>query len=61
MTASRTERGLFHPLPRRAATRADVTNETARAITSDETEQRNAKTASLRAARLAGAAASATR
>lgn len=59
MTKSLTEQTLFRPLPRRASTKADITNEASRAITSAETEQRNAKTARLRAARLAGATAAA--
>ena len=60
MTKAMTEHNLFHPLQRRAATKADITDEAARAITNAETEQRNAKTARLRAARLAGAEAAST-
>ena len=57
MTKLVTEHNLFRPLPRRATIKADITNEASRARTSAETEQRNAKTAKLRAARLAIASA----
>lgn len=57
MTKSVAKHNLFRPLPRRATAKADITNEASRAITSAEAAQRNAKTARLRAARLAIASA----
>jgi hypothetical protein len=47
-----TELNLFKPKPSRMETRADVTNHAARAIIGAEAEQREAKTARLRQARL---------
>jgi hypothetical protein len=47
-----TEFNLFKPKPSRMEARADVTNHAARAIIGAEAEQREAKTAKLRQARL---------
>lgn len=52
MTGIITEHNLFKPRPSKAESKADITNYTARAITSAEAEHREAKTARLRQVRL---------
>lgn len=46
------EQSPFKPKPSRAETKADITNQTARAIIADEAARREANTARLRQARL---------
>lgn len=53
------ENTLFKPKASKAETKADITNEAARAIIDDEASQREAKTAKLRQMRLAQEAAAA--
>ncbi len=53
MIRKRAEQNLFKPVRSRTETRSDLTNHTARAIIKAEDEQRRAKTAKLRKARLA--------
>ena len=50
------EHNLFRPKPSKAETKADITNNVARAIIGEEVERRDAKTARLRLARLAAEA-----
>lgn len=52
MNSHITEHNLFRPV-RAKSTKADITDHTARAIIDAEAERRDAKTARLRAARLA--------
>lgn len=52
MSRSITEHNLFKPKPSKAETKADITDNTARAIIGDEAARREAKTAKLRQARL---------
>ena len=47
-----TQGNLFKPKPSKAESKADITNDTARAIIGAEVERREAKTARLRQARL---------
>lgn len=48
-----TEAALFKPKPSKSESKADTTTNVARAILDDETARREAKTAKLRAQRLA--------
>ena len=53
MTISIKEQNIFRAVPTKSLAKGDVTNEAARAIIRVETERQNAKTTSLREARLA--------
>ncbi len=53
MSRATTQQTIFQPKPSRTESKADITNQTARAIIGAEVERREAKTARLRLARLA--------
>ena len=53
MTDILTEAALFRPKPSKSESKAEATTNAARAILDDEVARREAKTAKLRAARLA--------
>ena len=60
MSGITTEHNLFKPKPSKAESKADITNNAARAIIGAEAERRDAKTARLRQARLENEATPAT-